>query len=55
MFVNAEIHVVKAMPLMMLASYFSIIALSWFGGRMVVFGELSTGELASLFTYGMIF
>ena len=52
-FVNAEIHVVKAMPLMMLASYFSIIALSWFGGRMVVFGELSTGELASLFTYGM--
>ncbi len=40
-------------PLMMLVVYGCIISLSWFGAHYVVFGDLTTGQLTSLFTYVM--
>ena len=40
-------------PVMMLVVYGCIIALSWFGAHFIIIGELTTGELTSLFTYVM--
>ena len=40
-------------PVMMLVVYGCIIALSWFGAHYIIIGELTTGELTSLFTYVM--
>ena len=40
-------------PLMNLVVYGCIIALSWFGAHFIVGGELTTGELTSLFSYVM--
>ena len=40
-------------PVMMIVVYSCIIALSWFGARLVVGGELTTGQLTSLFAYVM--
>lgn len=40
-------------PLMMLVVYGCIISLSWFGAHYVVLGDLTTGQLTSLFTYVM--
>jgi len=40
-------------PLMMLVSYGCIIALSWFGAKNIVAGDLTTGELTSMFAYVM--
>ena len=43
----------KINPAMYLCIFAAIIALSYFGARLIVNNELSTGELTSLFTYIM--
>ena len=40
-------------PIMMLVVYGCIIALSWFGAHYIILGDLTTGQLTSLFTYVM--
>ncbi len=40
-------------PIMMLVVYGCIIALSWFGAHHIVAGDLTTGQLTSLFSYVM--
>ena len=39
------------MPLMQFTMYSCIMLLSWFGAKMIVSDEMTTGELMSLFTY----
>ena len=51
MFVKAESIVALNNPIMMLVSNAAIIAISWFGAKMVVGGDLTTGQLTSLFSY----
>lgn len=53
MFVKAESMIVTNMPVMQLAVYSCILAVSWFGAKMIVGGSLTTGELMSLLTYCM--
>lgn len=53
LFVKAEKLMVSIMPCMMLTIYSCIMAMSWFGAKLIVVGELSTGSLMSLFTYCM--
>ena len=43
--------VVINMPIMMLIVYGTIIAVMWFGGKMVYAGTLETGKLITFFTY----
>jgi ATP-binding cassette subfamily B protein len=43
--------VVINMPVMMLIVYGTIIAVMWFGGRMVYSGDLEAGKLITYFTY----
>lgn len=52
-FTKAERIVALNGPLMQFAVYASIILIAWFGGRMIVAGTLTTGELVSLITYAM--
>ncbi len=40
-------------PAMMVAVYFCIISVSWFGAQFIVGGSMSTGDLTSLFSYIM--
>lgn len=40
-------------PAMMTAVYFCIIMVSWLGSQYIVIGDMSTGELSSLFSYVM--
>ncbi len=49
----AEKIMAFAMPAMQLAVYAAMILISWFGARLVVGGNLSTGQLTSVFTYSM--
>lgn len=51
--VKAEGNLAFVSPLMMLVIYGCIIALSWFGAQYIVVGELTTGNLTSLFSYVM--
>ncbi|MDO4312358.1 MAG: ABC transporter ATP-binding protein [Eubacteriales bacterium] len=53
LFVKAERLIALNNPVMMLVVYGCIIALSWFGARFIVIGELTTGNLTSLFSYIM--
>lgn len=53
LFVKAEGLIAFNNPAMMLIIYGCIIALSWFGTNYIVIGELTTGELTSLFSYVM--
>ena len=53
LFVKAESIIALNGPAMQLIVYGCIIALSWFGARFIVAGNLSTGELTSLFSYVM--
>lgn len=53
MFVKAESFIALNGPVMMLVIYGCIIALSWFGAKFIVIGDLTTGELTSMFTYVM--
>ena len=53
MFVKAEGLLAFNNPAMMVAVYFCIISVSWFGAQFIVGGTLSTGDLTSLFSYIM--
>lgn len=53
LFVKAEGILACNSPVMMFVIYGSILSLSWFGARMIVWGELTTGELTSMFSYVM--
>ena len=49
--VHAEKLIICMMPIMQLVMYVSMIAVMWFGGRLVVGGHMLSGELISFFTY----
>lgn len=49
--VNAEKCIIFMMPIMQIVMYVSMIAVMWFGGRLVVGGLMLSGELISFFTY----
>ena len=49
--VAAEKITILTNPLMQLVMYSSIIAILWFGGNMVVRGQMQTGELISFVSY----
>ncbi len=49
--VNAERVVIWNAPVMQLVIYSCIITALWFGGRMIVVGDMKTGELISFITY----
>lgn len=51
LFEQAEGMMAYVGPVMNLAVYGCIIALSWFGAHQIVAGTLTTGELTSMFTY----
>lgn len=51
LFVKAEKFLSLNGPVMMFVIYFCIIALSWFGAKFIVVGNLTTGELTSMFSY----
>ncbi|WP_394962494.1 ABC transporter ATP-binding protein [Candidatus Allofournierella excrementigallinarum] len=53
MFVKAEGLLAFNNPAMMIAVYFCIIMVSWLGAQFIVAGDLSTGDLTSLFSYIM--
>ncbi len=53
LFVKAEGRLAFNNPVMMLVVYGCILALSWFGAQFIVAGNLTTGELTSLFSYVM--
>ena len=53
MFVKAEGLLAFNNPAMMIAVYFCIISVSWFGAQFIVGGTLTTGDLTSLFSYIM--
>ncbi len=53
LFVKAESTLALNNPVMMLVVYGCILAISWFGAHFIVAGELSTGNLTSLFSYVM--
>ncbi len=53
MFVKAERIVCLNMPVMQFVMYLCIIVISWRGAHLVVAGDLTTGELTSMFSYVM--
>ena len=53
LFVKAESIIALNGPVMQLIVYGCMIALSWFGAQFIVAGNLTTGELTSLFSYVM--
>lgn len=53
LFVKAEGILAFNNPIMMITIYGCVLALSWFGAKFVVAGELQTGELFSMFSYIM--
>lgn len=53
LFVKAEGILAFNNPIMMIAIYGCVLALSWFGARFVVAGNMTTGELTSMFSYIM--
>ena len=53
LYVKAERLMAVTHPVINLVVYGCIIAISWFGAQFVVGGELTTGQLTSLFTYVM--
>ena len=53
MSVKAESIIALNGPVMMLVIYSSMILLSWFGAHFIVAGEMTTGNLTSLFSYAL--
>ena len=49
--VNAEKLVILNGPIMQLVMYLGVIAVLWFGGNMIIAGDMQTGELISFITY----
>ena len=52
-FTKAEKIVNYNMPVMQLCIYACILLISWFAARLIVYGDMTTGELASMMTYVM--
>ncbi len=52
-FLKAEKNIVYNMPVMQFTVYSCILLISWFGAKMIVVGDLSTGNLMSLLAYCM--
>ncbi len=48
---RAEGLIILSMPIMQFVMYACMIAISWFGGRMIIGGTLLTGELMSFISY----
>ena len=53
LFVKAEGLLAFNNPAMMLAVYFCILSASWLGAQFIVAGDMTTGDLTSLFSYIM--
>ena len=53
LFVKAESILAFNNPVMMLVVYGCMLSLSWFGAHLIVAGDLSTGNLTSMFSYVM--
>ena len=53
MFVKAEGLLAFNNPAMMLSVYFCIIMISWLGSHYIVLGDMTSGDLTSLFSYVM--
>lgn len=53
LFTKAESMIVLNMPVMQLTVYTCILLISWMGANMIVVGDLTTGNLASLLAYCM--
>ncbi len=53
LFVKAESILAFNNPIMMFVIYGCVTALSWFGANFIIVGNLTTGELTSMFTYIM--
>ena len=53
LFVKAEGNLAWNSPVMMFIIYGCIIALSWLGANYIVIGDLTTGQLTSMFSYVM--
>ena len=53
LFEKAEGMMALTSPIMMIAIYGCIVALSWFGAHYIVSGNLTTGQLTSMFSYVM--
>lgn len=53
MFSKAEGNVAYNAPVMMTTVYGCIMGISWIGAKMIVIGDLTTGQLTSLFSYIM--
>ena len=53
LFVKAESILAFNSPIMMFVIYGCVTALSWFGANFIIAGNLTTGELTSMFTYIM--
>lgn len=52
-FSKAEKTVAFNMPVMQICVYACILLISWFAARLIVYGEMTTGELTSMMTYIM--
>ncbi|MDD2189249.1 MAG: ABC transporter ATP-binding protein [Eubacteriales bacterium] len=52
-FSRAEKNLAFSMPLMQFCMYGCMLLISWFGARLIVGGDLTTGQLVSLITYTM--
>lgn len=52
-FTRAERILAFNMPMMQFAIYLCLICISWFGARMIVGGNLTTGQLMSLISYAI--
>lgn len=52
--VKAECKIAMNMPIMMMTIYACILLIGWKGGHMIVYGDLTTGELTSFLTYVML-
>ncbi len=52
-FVKAENNVIVNAPIMQATVYSCILLISWIGAKMIVSGELTTGEMMSLLAYCM--
>lgn len=53
LFTRAERNVIVNMPIMQFTVYTCILLISWIGAKMIVIGNLTTGELMSLLAYCM--
>jgi ATP-binding cassette subfamily B protein len=52
-FTQAEKRMAFTMPLMQICMYACMLLIAWIGARLIVQGEMSTGQLMSMFTYAM--